>query len=548
MTVSALPGRVAQAAAWLAAFLLLALAGCAPVPHKPGSLPPADLPRKEDVAPARASAIDGVWTISTIGKRIRIERGRAWALDPWAHFGVAEVRPGMVVLRDLAPTGPGRFGGQDLPLAGPFEATLNGERVDVGVKTGLLGVAYQLLPVSLDNPAAYRQELARQAEVTPPVAILPPDPPSWRKPKRSARGCGGEAEAPCATVDARRVGKAEKLGCPGKQSYFSTLRGGSCWTCPRDYVRASPTRRMDHPKACRKRNSLLKGPWVRATYQQRAWGCPPGQFHMAKGGGSCMSCPAGFERIHAAGADTGKCRAKEPCDAGMRMAKQPPEGNLFASLLGFRSTKLCAPPFDIRAAARRDVGRYEFMGKAMQQLATALINDVRAGRTRNVKVLFKTGRWREAYAYLRGLDAFQAFQTAARAAGNRSISIGFGGDVQIGVGGNGEIGLAIDFTQGRIKPYEAGGISKGLALGIDAAVTVGAWKGGFESGYAQGFTTSLSVLGGAGLGVWYSYYDPDDGPERLLGATASVGVGVGAEIGEYNEVGTWLLKDLIESL
>ncbi|MCB1907307.1 MAG: hypothetical protein KDH15_08050 [Rhodocyclaceae bacterium] len=539
------PARGARALpGWLAGLALLFLAACAPAPYKPGSLPPGSLPRQADVAPGVASAIDGVWTISTIGKRIRIERGRAWALEPWAHFGLYEIQPGMVVYRNLERSAPGRYGADDLPLAGRFEGRLNGERIDVAVGMALGAARYQLIPVELDDPQRYRRELAL-ADKPPPVAVLPAPRPQPRKP--SARGCGGEGEEPCATIAAKHMGKARKLGCPGKQSYFSTLQGGSCWTCPEGYVRASPTRRMDDPKACRKRKSLT-GPWVRAKYQKRAWGCPPGQFHMARGGGSCMACPAGYERIHAAGIDTGNCRAVEPCDRGLRLAKQPPEKNLFASVLGFRSAKLCAPPFDIRAAAKRDAPGYQFVSGAMKDLATALLDDIRRGRTRNVKRLFKEGRWREAYEYLRGLPTFRAFQAAAREAGNRSISIGFSGDVQLGVGGNGEIGIAIDFAEGRIKPYESGGISKGLSVGIDAAVTVGVWKGAFESGYAQGFTTSVSAAVSIGVGMWYSYYHPELGQERLLGATASAGLGLGTEIGEYNEVGTWLLKDVIEQL
>ena len=48
--------------------------------------------------------------------------------------------------------------------------------------------------------------------------------------------------------------------------------------------------------------------------------------------------------------------------------------------------------------------------------------------------------------------------------------------------------------------------------------------------------------------MWYSYYHPEQGQERLLGATASAGAGLGAELGEYNEVGTWLLKDVFEQI
>jgi len=523
--------------AWLPT-VLLALAACAPMPA--GNLPPAALPDRSEVAAAGPSAIDGIWTISTIGKRIRIEGGRAWALDPWVHMFSAEIRPGMVVLRNLQAASPGHYEGEDLPLSGRWQATLQEGAIDVEVATGLGSVAYKLLPVELDDAAWYRNEVARAAP--PPVAIAPtPQPPPRRRP--SARGCGGEGEQPCEIIGAKFEGKARKLGCPGRQSYFSTLQGGSCWVCPDGYMRASPTRRMDHPKACRKRGSLL-GPWTRARFQKRAWGCPKGQFHMAKGGGSCMSCPRGYKRLHVAGADSGKCKPDERCEAGLRIAKQPPEKNALANLLGLMKAKVCAPPFDIRAAARRDIKGYGFMQQVMKNLAEELVADVRQRKSHNLKRLLKAKNWREAYRYLRQLPAFRAFLKTAREAGNRSISIGFAGDVQLLVGGNGEVGLAIDLVERKVKPYESAGLSKGLAVGIESSIALGVWKGPFESGYAQGFSTSVSAAVSIGGAVWYSYYHPQQGQERLLGMTMSAGIGAGVEFGEYNEVGTWLLSEV----
>ena len=519
-------------------FATLVLAGCAPVAHKPGSLPPAALPDHSEVAPGQATAIDGEWKISTIGKRIRIERGRAWAVDGWVHFFSSEIRPGMVVIRDLRRSAAGRFRGKDLPLSGDFRGRIEGDFIDVSVGA----VRYRLLPVKLADRRWFERERLAALTAQRPIAELPrPVPRKPRKP--SARGCGGEGEHPCKIVAAKRVGKAAKLGCKGKQSYFSTLRGGSCWSCPKGYKRASPTRRMDHAKACKKRKSL-RGPWTQAKFQKRAWGCPKGQFHMAKRGGSCMKCPKGYKRIHAAGADTGRCRPVKRCDRGLRVAKQPPEKNAFANLIGASSAKLCAPPFDIKAAARRDIKGYGFLPELMQNLTRELLTDVKKRRRTSLKKLFKAKRWQEAYAVLNDRPAFRALADAARAQGNRSISVGVVGDVQLLVGANGEIGIAIDLVDKKIKPYESAGISKGLAVGIESAVNVGIWKGSFESGYSQGFSTSVSAVVSIGAGVWYSYFHPRKGQEHLLGVTVSAGAGVGAEIGEYNEVGTWLLAEV----
>lgn len=519
------------------------------IAQQSGRLPPALLPYKTDVAPARASAIDGEWMISTINKRIRIEAGRAWAVDTWAHLMLLQVLPDMVVIGDIERTGPGRYQGNDLPLLGKFSARLRADGMDVEVAGALGPVRYRLLPVSLDDPDAYAAEAGGLVTPVPPV-VEPPSvrpPPTPRpnptpRPSPSQRGCGGAGEQPCKSVPARRMGDAQKLGCPGKQSYFSTLREGSCWRCPDGYRRASPTRRMDHAKACIKRKTIA-GPWRKARFEKRAWGCPAGQFHVALGGGSCMSCPAGFKRVATAGIDTLVCKPTNACDRGLRRAKQPPEDNALANLLGASSSKICAPPFDIRAAARRDAGRVNFATSVMQNLAKELLADVQEKKPGNLKQLLRAKNWRGAYAVLQKTAAYRALVASARQAGKRSISIGVTSDIQLIIGGNGEVGLAIDLVEGRVKPYEAVGMSKGIAVGIESGVTLGIWEGPFTSGYAQGFATSISGAVSVGGGMWYSYYDANDGPERLLGVTATAGVGLGAEVGEYNEVGTWLLED-----
>ena len=42
--------------------------------------------------------IDGVWRNSSLGKKIRIDRGRAFAVGSWLHLDVLQVEPDMVVL------------------------------------------------------------------------------------------------------------------------------------------------------------------------------------------------------------------------------------------------------------------------------------------------------------------------------------------------------------------------------------------------------------------------------------------------------------------
>jgi len=114
------------------------------------------LPSVVEVPPGDPLVIDGQWKISSNDKLIRIDRGRAYAIDGWVHLFVLKIQPGMVVLRHLKETKEGTFTGEDLPLAGPLEATLTGDRLlDVKV-AGKLGEArYQLIPQQLDEQAAF---------------------------------------------------------------------------------------------------------------------------------------------------------------------------------------------------------------------------------------------------------------------------------------------------------------------------------------------------------------------------------------------------------
>jgi len=127
----------------------------------PASAIPAILPSADSVPMREAMPIDGVWTVSTINKRIRLEGGRAYAMDPWLHMFVLEVQPGMVVIQNLMFLAPGEYRGHDLPLMGTVTFRLKEDgRLSGVVQTGLGPMYYDLIPESLDDPAAFQQELA----------------------------------------------------------------------------------------------------------------------------------------------------------------------------------------------------------------------------------------------------------------------------------------------------------------------------------------------------------------------------------------------------
>jgi len=302
-----------------------------------GQIPqiPAFLPMAPDIPMSKKLPIDGEWMVSSIRKRIRIEGGRAYAVDSWVHLFVLKVEPLMVVSKDWRRTGPGQYTGEDLPLMGKFTANLasNGYlNVEVA---GLFGpVKFALVPVRVDDQRRFdREKSGRDAEeesssdddyddndyaeddygdeeddYSDDESSYEDDEGSYEDEEDydddedySEEDYGEEEyeeEAP-KKVAAFKFKRAKK-GCAGKQIYLS---GGSCYACPKNYRRYSPTRKMTHPKACTQRGLGTKK--VKAKYMWQASGCPKRQF---KHQGYCKACPEGTKRMHIAGLDSGYCK------------------------------------------------------------------------------------------------------------------------------------------------------------------------------------------------------------------------------------------------
>ncbi len=136
------------------------------------------LPYKYDVPESAASPIDGVWTVNTIRKRIQIENGRAYAVDPWLHMFTLKVQKDMVVLRDIQRTGAGEYAAYDLPLLGDATFKLMSDgNMRVTVKGALSPVSYTLIKREVADATAFQNELYAMANggvIPPPVAPVPP--------------------------------------------------------------------------------------------------------------------------------------------------------------------------------------------------------------------------------------------------------------------------------------------------------------------------------------------------------------------------------------
>ena len=184
--------------------------------HAQGQIPqvPAFLPNETDVPMGQKLPIDGDWIISTIHKRIRIEGGRAYALDPWVHMFVLKIEPLMVVLENIRRTGPGRYSGQDLPLMGPLTAALGPDGSLSVTVAGAMGTSrYSLIPARLDDPQSFAQERAGQyvqpaPGQTPPQQPNPAQAPAAPAPQPVAQ----PAPAPAGAAQGTDLSKCKQLG------------------------------------------------------------------------------------------------------------------------------------------------------------------------------------------------------------------------------------------------------------------------------------------------------------------------------------------------
>ena len=519
------------------------------------------LPMSTEIPLGNTLPIDGVWIIEALNKKVLIEQGRTIAMEPWIHAFIWEIESGMVVQKDLVRVGNGEFKGYDLPLLGGFEATLlsNG-KLKYQVKGALGPVGFLLRPAELADNQWFEQELASIGSISPPqppIDVLPdpqpePSPIIFPFPKDKTPfpypvandftpGCGGEGQALCNNKPAIRKGKAQKLGCPGKKSHFSARNGGECWSCPSGYKRTAQL--INSKKACAVK--FFKGPYKRAKYQRSVWGCPKGQFHVLKGGGSCMTCPKGYKRVQVAGADTLMCDIpnKYQCDGPLKPAKLPPSDNPLANLLGSRKVKVCGMKKNIVRQAAIDLKNaaqlYYYARKLHKQLTSGSAGAV------YVYNGLKSKKWSNVISALKKMDNYKKLVKVAKQSKNKSITIGLGGDIQLIIGSNTEFGIAVNSNgTGGIKPYNTTGFSKGVAAGADLGIVIGVWRAQSSqlNGPAQGISASVGAgAKSGGATVWYSYYSRGTRGQEYLGFSIAGSVGFGFEIGEYNEVWTQYL-------
>lgn len=306
------PPRMARNSGLCAAVLFAVLT--APALAQTPQIPqiPAFLPTADQVPATQPMPLDGTWLVNTIRKKIRIEGGRAYAVDPWLHMFVLKVEPGMVVLRDIAPAAPGKYTGSDLPLMGQLTATVQPDRsLAVSVQTALMPVQYKLIPVQLDNPQWYAQEMIAAgiaAPQSPAPGAYQPAPPAYQpappayQPAPPQQAYQPPAQQPPAYQPAAPA--------PSQPAYQPAPAGQT----PAGTAQTAST----HSWA-RSRNSTMNDSFgppelicgedgaepcgdekkVDAVFVEDAenWGCKGKQLYFTPhNGGECWRCPNGYKR------------------------------------------------------------------------------------------------------------------------------------------------------------------------------------------------------------------------------------------------------------
>ena len=213
-----------------AAFLAIAAASMSAstmlTPIEPVSAQiPAFLPNKTSVPAGEAMEIDGDWRVNTINKVIRIEGGRAYAVEGWTHAFVLRVQPDMVTIRNIRRVDDTTIVGDALPMMGQVTMNLGPpDRIEASVP-GLFGPArYTLTRVAPAATFAAGPDTSTPApDYTPPggADALPRPSPLPTKTFASLEQAFGEprpmadAFRGCAIPDAAKRGAPTAVSEPG---------------------------------------------------------------------------------------------------------------------------------------------------------------------------------------------------------------------------------------------------------------------------------------------------------------------------------------------
>ncbi len=89
----------------------------------------------------------------------------------------------------------------------------------------------------------------------------------------------------------------KKKGCAPNSLFFPLVQGGTCWSCPGGYDRAAVTNLIDGPKACWKKpyQKFAPATYVK-NYNMITSPCASGDFADVALG-KCYTCPSGYKQV-----------------------------------------------------------------------------------------------------------------------------------------------------------------------------------------------------------------------------------------------------------
>ncbi|MGE3690019.1 MAG: RICIN domain-containing protein [Novosphingobium sp.] len=121
----------------------------------------AQLPVFGEVEPAEALEIDGIWKVVGLGKRVLIEKGHSYVLDPWVHLFTVKVDKGQVVSTSITRAGPRTFSAYDNLLQQRMIWRVNADRSISASGSGFLAPSFRMEPVELARPRAFEDMLEK---------------------------------------------------------------------------------------------------------------------------------------------------------------------------------------------------------------------------------------------------------------------------------------------------------------------------------------------------------------------------------------------------
>ncbi len=233
-----------------------------------------------------AGADGTVWGIATDGSIVRRD-GEQWPVVPGGLVQVAVANPTTTLLVGNLPS-------NNIQAPAVVVGNLPSNNIQAPTPLAQQIVIQGTTSIDLTPTTA---PTAPSTVASPALVVggsVPVAPPSLG----FTIGPAGTSSATCGTPDSQRLCRAgpasfvqnASIICP--QGSFPDLGKSSCWSCPSGFQRSLSA--VDTDKACQQADPGQKGGYLAATFRGRL--CPSGSFFDPIRGGECYTCPKDYKR------------------------------------------------------------------------------------------------------------------------------------------------------------------------------------------------------------------------------------------------------------